>query len=130
MLFAKSKSSELKGNIIINYLKGLIVSMMVSFILVILLAFSLKWFSLNEKYIQPLNLAIKTISVFVGAFIAIKGNSKGLIKGVSFGLLYIFVAFACFSILANTYTFDLSLFLDMLFACVAGGTVGVIKVNR
>ena len=130
MSFAKSKTTVSNGNLFLSYLKGLIVSMITSFVLVILLAFSLKWFSLNEKYIVPLNLAIKTISVLLGSCIAVKGESKGLLKGVMFGLLYILVAFASFSVLANSFSFDLSFILDILFACVAGGTVGVIKVNR
>lgn len=130
MSFVKSKSLSSNGNLILNYLKGLIVSMLVSFALVILLAFSLKWFSLSEKFISPLNLAIKTISVLFGACIAVKGETKGLIKGLIFGLLYILLAFVSFSFLANSFSFDLSLLLDILFACVAGGTVGVIKVNR
>ena len=130
MSFAKSKSLNSSGNLILNYLKGLIVAMLVSFALVILLAFSLKWFSLDEKFISPLNLAIKTISVVIGSCIAVKGETKGLLKGVVFGLLYILLAFVSFSFLAKTFSVDLSLFLDILFASVAGGTVGVIKVNR
>ena len=130
MSFSKSKSSSVSENIILNYLKGLIVSMLVSFALVILLAFSLKWFSISEKFISPLNLAIKTISVVIGSCIAIKGESKGLIKGIVFGFLYITAAFASFSFLAKTFLVDLSFMLDVLFACVAGGTVGIIKVNR
>lgn len=130
MSFAKSKSLNFNGNIIFNYLKGLVVSMLVSFALIILFALSLKWFSIDEKFISPINLAIKTISVLLGSLIAIKGESKGLIKGVIFGLLYVLLAFVSFSFLAKTFTFDLALVLDVLFACVAGGTVGIIKVNR
>lgn len=130
MSFSKSKTYDSKANLFVSFLKGLIVSMLVSFALIILLAFSLKWFSLNEKFISPLNLLIKTISVLIGSIIAIKGESKGLIKGIVFGFLYVAFAFSSFSFLANSFVFDLSLLLDIVFACVAGGTVGVIKVNR
>lgn len=125
-----AKSDRLSNNLLLNFLKGLIVSMLISFGLIILLAFCLKWFSFNEKYITSLNLAIKTISVLVGSSIAIKGESKGLVKGVCFGLLYIFVAFVSFSILAKTFSMDLSFLLDVVFSCLAGGLVGIIKVNR
>ena len=129
MSITKSKSVS-NGNLIASFLKGLIISMLISFALIILLACSLKWFSLNEKYISPLNLAIKTISVLLGSLVAIKGETKGLLKGIIFGFLYISIAFVSFSFLAKTFSFDLSLFLDALFACVAGGIVGIIKVNR
>lgn len=125
-----AKSDRLSNNLLLNFLKGLIVSMLISFGLIILLVFCLKWFSFNEKYITSLNLAIKTISVLVGSSIAIKGESKGLVKGVCFGLLYIFVAFVSFSILAKTFSMDLSFLLDVVFSCLAGGLVGIIKVNR
>ena len=128
MSFAKTSSAE-KSSIILDFLKGLIVSMLISSGLVILLAFSLKWFSLDEKFIMPLNLAIKTISVVIGASIAIKGDSKGLIKGILFGLVYVLFAFLCFSLLAKSFAVDLSLLLDILFASIAGGIVGIVKVN-
>lgn len=127
MSFAKSE--KLNNNLVINFLKGLIIAMLISFGAIILLALCLKWFSFDEKYITPINLAIKTISVLVGSMVAIKGESRGLIKGVAFGLLYIFVAFVSFSIMANTFSVDLSLLLDVLFSCLAGGLVGIIKVN-
>ena len=130
MSFAKSKSYSKEGNILTNYMKGLIVSMLISFVLVILLACALKWFSLSENLISPLNLAIKTICVLIGSIIAIKGESKGLIKGIIFGVLYVLLAFVSFSFLSKNFTFDLSLLLDVLFASIAGGTVGIIKVNR
>ncbi len=127
---AFAKSDRLSNNFIIRFVKGLIVSMLISFGLIILLAFCLKWFSFDEKYISPLNLAIKTISVLVGSSIAIKGESKGLLQGVGFGLLYIIVAFLSFSFLAKTFAMDLSFLLDVVFACLAGGLVGIIKVNK
>lgn len=129
MFFTKSKTASDSENIVVNFLKGLIVSMMISFALIIILAFSMKWFSLGEKFITPFNLAIKTISVLVGASIAVKGESKGLLKGVVFGLLYILVAFLSFSILSKSFAVDTGLILDIVFACLAGGIVGIIKVN-
>lgn len=130
MFYSKSKTEKISSNIVVSFLKGLIVSMLVSFALIILLALSLKWFSLDEKFISPINLAIKTISVIVGSCIAVKGESRGLIKGVAFGLLYIVSAFVSFSVLAKSFALDMSFLLDVLFAGIAGGIVGIIKVNR
>ena len=129
MSFSKTKSST-HENLVLSFIKGLIVSMLVSFVLVILLALSIKWFSLSENLISPLNLVIKTISVLIGSIIAVKGETKGLVKGIIFGFFYVSMAFCSFSFLAKSFTFDLSLLLDIVFACVAGGMVGIIKVNR
>ena len=129
MSFSKYKTENKSGNIVVNYLKGLIVAMLISFALVLVLAFSLKWFSIDEKLISPLNLVIKAISVVIGACIAVKGDNKGLVKGITFGFLYISMAFASFSLLANTFTINLSLILDVVCSCIAGGLVGIFKVN-
>lgn len=129
MSFSKYDSSVENKNNIISFLIGLVVSVILSLALVIVLAFALKWFLIDEKFIVPLNLAIKVISVLVGAGIAVKGSSKGLIKGVMFGLLYIILAFGLFSILAHSFSIDLSLLLDVACTCLAGGIVGIIKVN-
>ena len=129
MSFSKYKTERLSGNIIVNFLKGLIVSMLITFALIIVLAFSLKWLSIDEKYISPINLAIKVLSVLIGSSIAVKGEDKGLLKGVLFGFLYITIAFLSFSLLANTFMIDLSLLLDLICTCIAGGIVGIFKVN-
>lgn len=129
MSYAKTSTGKLNENIVFSFLKGLIISILISFALIILLAFSLKWFSLDEKYISPLNLVIKTVSVLIGSFVAIKGENKGLIKGVVFGLIYILSAFLSFSLLSNSFNVNSGLLLDILFACIAGGLVGIIKVN-
>ena len=129
MSLSKYESGVERKNNIISFLIGLVVSVILSLALVIVLAFALKWVLIDEKFIVPLNLAIKVISVLVGAGIAVKGSSKGLIKGVVFGLLYIILAFGLFSILAHSFSIDISLLLDVVCTCLAGGIVGIIKVN-
>ena len=129
MAYSSSDRLE-KGSVVLNYAKGLIVSMMISFAFVIGFAFSLKWFTFNDSVIVPVNLAIKVLSVIIGSMIAVKGDEKGLFKGVIFGVLYMMIAFGSFSVLANTFILDLSFFLDLICSAVAGGIVGIIKVNR
>ena len=129
MSYSKYQTEKIKGNIVVEFLKGLILAMLISFALVIVLAFCLKWFSLDEKIITPINITIKIVSVVIGALVAIKGESRGMFKGVFFGALYIMLAVASFSFLSKSFVFDLSLILDMVCSCLAGGIVGVIKVN-
>ena len=129
MSYSKYKTEKVNSNIFIDFLKGLIVSTLISFALIIVLAFCLKWFSLDEKFITPLNLAVKIVSVSIGAALAIRGQTKGLIKGVAFGFCYMSSAFVCFSFLAQSFSLDLSLLLDVICTCVASALVGIIKVN-
>ncbi len=129
MSYSKYKTEKVNGNLIIDFLKGLIVAILISFALIIVLACCLKWFSIDEKFIIPLNIAIKILSVIFGAMIAIRGDKAGLLKGVVFGCLYMFLAFTTFSFLAKSYSVDLGLLLDVICTCIAGGIVGVVKVN-
>lgn len=127
MFHAKTDTNE---NVFFDFFKGILIASLLSLGLVILAAFCLKWFSIADEYVAPITLLIKGISVFVGAMFAVKGNSKGLLKGVSFGLIYIVVAFIVFSVLAGSMSVGVSTLLDVLFASLLGGIVGIVKVNR
>ena len=85
------------NQIIVDYLKGLIVALLLSLGLIILFAFSLDWFNIKDVFIPAITLLIKGISVLIGSIIAIKGDSKGLLKGAAFGMIYIVLAFMIFS---------------------------------
>ena len=130
MLVHSKTRSETKDNLFLDYFKGLLVSILLSLELIVLFALLLKWFDIADGFIVPMTLIIKGVSVFVGACIAIKGDSKGLVKGVIFGALYIALAFLIFGMLAGTFKFSVSGLLDVVFACVLGGLVGIVKVNR
>ena len=127
MFHAKADTNE---NVFFDFFKGILIASLLSLGLVILAAFCLKWFSIADEYVAPITLLIKGTSVFVGAMFAVKGNSKGLLKGVSFGLIYIVVAFIVFSVLAGSMLVGVSTLLDVLFASLLGGIVGIVKVNR
>ena len=130
-MFAKSRTQNISNeNTIFDFLKGLIVATLLSFALIILSAFSLKWFSLPDSAISPITLSVKAVSTLIGSLIAIKGSSKGLLKGVLFGIIYVAVAFVVFSILAGSFTLSLNTLLDLGFCAVIGGIIGIIKVNK
>ena len=124
---AKADTNE---NIFFDFFKGILVASLLSLGLVIFAAFCLKWFSISDAFVAPITLLIKGTSVFVGALFAIKGTSKGLVKGALFGLIYIVVAFIVFSVLAGTASIGVSTLLDVLFASLLGGIVGIVKVNK
>ena len=131
-MFGHSKSETLsKDNIFYDFLKGLLVATLLSLGLIILFAYSMKWFSIDDQFISPFTLLIKGVCVLVGSSLAVKkGTSKGLLKGVLFGIVYIAIAFIIFSILAGTFSVGLSTVLDLAFAGLLGGIIGIIKVNK
>ncbi len=130
-MFANSSTKiNSNENIVFDFLKGILIASLLSLGLVILAAFCLKWFDLPSVFIAPITLAIKGLSVLVGAIFAVKGTHKGLAKGVLFGIIYIIVALVIFSLLAGTFAIGISTLLDVLFAALLGGIVGIVKVNR
>ena len=130
MFSRKNMDSVTNENNMFHFIKGLIVASLLSLGLVILLAFCMKWFSISDAFISPITLLIKGLSVSFGAFLAIKGKTKGLLKGLIFGFLYVVVAFLVFSLLAGSFSINISTLLDVLFASLLGGIIGIIKVNK
>lgn len=126
-----SKTGEISNeNIAISFLKGLLLSLIISFVLVVVFAFCLKWFEFNENYIFVGTMVIKALSAAAGAYVAIKNQSRGLFKGVAFGIIYIFLAFIVFSFLSGSFNFDKQTLLDFISCAIVGGIVGIIKVNK
>lgn len=132
-MFAHSKTEKLSkmsnDNVFFDFVKGIVVAIIFSLGLVVLFAFILKWFSLPDNVISPVTFVIKCLSVVIGSLLAVKGN-KGLVKGVSFGSVYIVIAFLIFSMLSGSFSIGLSSLLDLLSAAACGGIVGIIKVNK
>lgn len=130
-MFGRSKTETLSNeNVIFDFFKGLLVATLLSLGFVILFAFCMKWFMIADEFIAPITLVIKAVSVVSGSAIAIKGKSKGLLKGMAFGVIYILLAFIVFSMLANTFSIGLNTLLDVAFASLLGGIVGIVKVNK
>lgn len=126
----ETKTERLKrDSVVFDFIKGGVVALIISLALVILFAFCFKWFSLPDGIIAPITFVIKGLSVLFGALIAVKG-SRGLIKGVLFGVTYYALSYVIFSILAGSFSFALTSLLDLAFSAILGGIVGIIKVNR
>lgn len=125
----KVKNNE-KNNILLNGLKGSMLSVCVSLVLILIFAFVIKLTSMSDTLIKPINQIIKVVSIFFGTlFIVKKVNQKGLITGAIVGLLYSILAFVVFSILNGGFSFDITLLIDILFGAISGAICGIICVN-
>ena len=124
----KQNEGIIKQNIF-RYLKALFVSLIITFACIILFAFIIKWASLPDKVISPVNMAIKAISVFFGAMVLTRNSTKGMLQGLLFAGIYTILAFTIFSILAQNLTLGLGLIADLAFAVVVGAIGGAVGVN-
>lgn len=127
---SKTKQATIdSNNDILQYVKGTILSLIITFACVIIFALSIKFFALADWVIAPINLVIKAISIFFGTLVFAKSKTKGLKKGIIFGLSYTTIAFLLFSALSASFDLSLSLLLDYLYAIAIGAIAGIIKVN-
>lgn len=111
------------------FFKALIISLIVTFLCIIIFALIIKFTSLNDAFIVPINLVIKALAVLIGTIIFTKSKTGGLKKGLIFAVCYITLAFVIFSALSGSFNVGISLLLDYVFAIVVGSIVGVIRVN-
>ncbi|MDD4211637.1 MAG: TIGR04086 family membrane protein [Clostridia bacterium] len=125
-----SKEVESNASIIQGVIKGSLFAVSVSLVAILLFAFIIKLTSLSLAFVDPVNEAIKGISILMGCFYAFKSaSSNGLIKGILIGVFYIILSFFIFSILNGQLSFNKSFINDLLFGGIIGAICGIIAVN-
>lgn len=111
-------------------IKGSLIALCISLVGILIFAFILKFASISDKAIRPINQIIKGVSVLIGVFVAMRKVDKmGLVGGLLIGLVYTMLAFVVFSILDGNFEFNLTLLNDLLFGGIMGAICGIIAVN-
>ena len=105
------------------------ISLVVTFILVIIFALFIKWFNWSDAVILPVHIFIKITSLALGVFIATKDSRGGILKGSIIGFIYTTICFLIFSLLAKSFEINLSLLYDYLLCVISGIILGIICVN-
>lgn len=119
-----------KGGVVSCFIKGVLVSLLVTLAGIFLFALILKFVDLDALVIKIVNQIIKILSVLFGVKVCLKGNkSKGLLKGGIIGVLYTVFSYFIFSLLVSSFSFGLNLLYDILFLGLSGVVCGVIFVN-
>lgn len=124
------KNEKKDGKLALCVLKGVVAGLCVAMIGILIFAFILRFTSISDKIIAPVNQVIKGVSIFFGVFIGLKKFKKmGLLSGFLIGFLFTICAFLVFSILDGGFCFDFTLLTDLLFGSVIGAICGIICVN-
>ena len=125
----KALKSE-KSGLGLCVLKGVVVGLCVSLVGILIFAFILRFTSISDKVIAPVNQVIKGVSIFLGVFLGLKKHkSQGLVAGLLIGLMFTLSAFLMFSLLDGAFCFDKSLLNDIIFGSIIGAICGIICVN-
>ena len=122
---------EKTGNIkidVADVLKTVLFATLISLGFVLIFAIIVRFASVPNDVILPVNIAIKILSVFLGVLISFKNAQNGLLKGAISGLLYMLFTFLICS--ALTWFKDVKFsWIDLVTLPVAGAISGIIAVN-
>ena len=130
MVKVKRGSVKLSTNSsVLQILKGTIISTTVSLLLILLFALIIRFVSVSEKIILPINQVIKIVSILLGCLFSLRKTNKGFIKGMLIGVFYAILAYTIFSFLSGSLTLALTSFTDIIFCGIIGGICGIISVN-
>ena len=109
-------------------IRGVLLSLLFSLLLVLVFALIIRWADLDEKTIVPVNYAIKFLSLFLGVMIGFKNRKNGILKGAIVGLIFMLLTFLIFSAMNGFKDVKFN-WLDLAFLPIGGAIIGVIRVN-
>ncbi len=118
-----------QGSYLFEIIIAVFMALIISLVLIIVAAFSIKLFNISDNAIIIINQVIKGLSILIAGIVCLKLPNNGWLRGFIFGLLYILLAFVVFSLLSGKFNFDLTLINDAVLGGVSGLISGIIAVN-
>ena len=115
---------------VLSIIKGAFWGVAFSLICILIFALIIKFTSISEKAINPINQIIKVLSILFACFVVGKKVKKsGIIMGLLTGILYTLLAYVIFSILDGHFSFGLNVLNDITFGAIIGIFSGIICIN-
>lgn len=116
---------------LISIFKGVVISLVTTFILLIIFAAILTYTNIQENTIVPIVIIITAVSLLIGSTI---GNRKiqknGLLNGAMVGLIYILFLYLISSILNGNFSLNLASIIMIIVSIFFGILGGVVAVNK
>ncbi len=127
MGYLKNQNSS---NYFIDIIRGTIIGLIFTIILILLFTLILTFTKLSEEIIPLINSIIMIIGITSGAiFISRKVNSKGWLSGGLVGILYFFIIFSLGVLFVNGFIVDKYLLIKGIIAIATGCIGGMIGIN-
>ena len=116
---------------LISIFKGVVISLVTTFILLIIFAAILTFTNIQENTISPVVIKITAVSLLIGSTM---GNRKieknGLLNGAMVGLIYILFLYLISSILNGNFSLNLASIIMIIVSIFFGILGGVVAVNK
>lgn len=121
---------KVKGKNVFYIIKGLIITLIATFILLLILSSLLVYTNLSENIINPTIIIITAVSILLGSSIAnIKIKNKGIINGGIIGAIYMISIYLISSIMNQNFSLTLYSSIMIVTGVVFGMLGGIIGVN-
>lgn len=113
-----------------QFLKGTILSIVMTIIMLFILASILCFTEASENIITPSIIFISALSILTGSFIIMKKiKSKGLIYGILLGIIYMCIIYFISSIISMDFSLGIGSIIMIIFGILSGAIGGIIGVN-
>ncbi len=119
---------EREQNGFLQMIKGLIFTLAVSLIVATVFALLLRFTSLSDRIIYPVNQTLKGIIVCLGGLLFVRGE-KGFLKGAGIGLLFSITSYLMFAIIGGDFSLSFLVVVEWILAVLIGAISGAVAVN-
>ena len=124
-----NEQSETKKNVS-RIIKGSILSIIISLILLLIFAILLCYTNLSENSIKPTILVITGVGILIGSMISAKKIRKnGLINGGMVGAVYIIILYMVSSLTITNFSITINSLTMLIVAIITGMIGGIIGIN-
>lgn len=125
------KVSENNSNSVVRILKGSIISIINTLILLIIFSAMLTYTNINENTIPTVIIICTALSILIGSQIATsKIKKNGILNGALVGIIYIAFLYIISSCITKNFSLNNYSIIMMLVSILIGGVGGIIGVNR
>ncbi len=108
--------------------KAVVLSLLFCLAAVLIFSLILKFASLSDSVVKPVNQCIKAFAILFGCFFAIRGE-KGWLKGLAAGILTVMLSYLIFAMIGGDFALSWLIFAELAFGAVAGVLSGIVAVN-
>ena len=123
--------NESSSNNIIRILKGSLISIVTTLILLIIFSAILTYTNVNENVMPTVIIIVTALSILIGSQIStLKIKKNGIINGASVGIIYIVLLYLISSLVTKNFSLNNYSIIMMVTSLLIGGVGGVIGVNR
>ena len=113
---------------LLQIVKAVVLAVLFCLVAVLIFSLVLKFASLSDSVIKPVNQFIKVFAILFGCFFALRGE-KGWLKGIAVGLLTVMLTCLVFAMVGGDFSMSWLIVAELAFGAVAGLLSGIIAVN-